>query len=122
MISGPAFTIPQAGCPCIDDLVFPGFSNGNDELLPIAQSGKEPSWHVYPNPAVDVIQVVNEVPDAVSFDLQIVDISGQVIRQFRGIPGGELERSFDISNLSPGIYLLAIGYNGLVQSKRFIKR
>ena len=106
----------------MDDLAFPGISNGNDEVLPIAERDNEPSWYVYPNPAVDVIQVVNEVPDAERFDLRILEISGKVIRQFRGMSGEELEHSIDISDLSPGVYLLTKRYDGLVQSKRFIKR
>ena len=115
-------TIPQGGCPCIDDLVFPGFSSENDMVSPIAESDDQPSWYVYPNPAIDVIQVVNEVSDAGSFDLRIVDISVKFTRQFDNIPGEELHRSIDISDLSPAVYLLVKAYDGLVQSKRFIKR
>ena len=84
------------------------------EITPKAQ---EPSLHIYPNPAYDVIQL--EAPSALEKEItyQIIDSYGRALEQGSFLQSKEL----NISPYPPGIYYCQIkkGQN-IIDSKRFV--
>jgi hypothetical protein len=66
---------------------------------------------VYPNPAKDILNISTDQP----VEVTIYDLTGKVI---------EVEvnnKQIDLSNLSNGVYVLSIEYNGTIYNKRIIK-
>ena len=85
-----------------------------EEIAPKAQ---EPSLHIYPNPAYDIIQL--EAPSALEKEItyQIIDSYGRALEQGSFLQSKEL----NISPYPPGIYYCQIkkGQN-IIDSKRFV--
>jgi len=66
---------------------------------------------VYPNPAKDILNISTDQP----VEVTIYDLTGKAI---------EVEvnnKQIDLSNLSNGVYVLSIEYNGTIYNKRIIK-
>lgn len=57
---------------------------------------------VYPNPAKDKIHILNK--DHHTVNLSLIDATGKVIDEFKCRP--DIEMSYSIAHLSPGLYLL----------------
>ncbi len=70
---------------------------------------------IYPNPAINEIQITfnSEVIHVTSY--QIIDINGKIIKQ------GKLEtRSIDISKLNKGLYLIRLNINDKIYCKKIV--
>jgi PKD repeat protein len=103
---GPAFIISSAIYPKICLL------NGiNNTEIPVP-------FAVWPNPAHDIITVVNQQNSFENSQFTIFDISGKEL--LKGSISGSLSTTIDVSRLSPGIYILHINGKKSVFSSRLI--
>ncbi len=92
---------------CIDNIKYNYPASVNN------LSGTEIS--VYPNPAVDNINITN----ISNSDISISDISGKIV--FRKSNCNETE-SINLSNIKPGIYFITLRNNNKVITEKFIKQ
>lgn len=86
-------------------------------LTNIVQSSlKKPVFHIYPNPAKEVINIVfeNKIFEA-PINVEIIDVTGKLIRQSWH---ENTEITLDISHISQGVYFLRIDN---LWYKKFIK-
>lgn len=75
---------------------------------------------LYPNPAIDVINISSEGSFLTNTQFTIYDINGKkVITQKYN---NDNHHSIKISNLNPGVYILQIKGDGINQSHKFIKK
>ena len=78
---------------------------------------------LYPNPANEIIHVDFITASLESVDIQIIDITGQLIYQTNENPiQGLNKKIIETGQLTPGTYLLKIKQNDYQTVKRFIKR
>lgn len=75
---------------------------------------------VYPNPAVDVLNVTLIGNTAEPISMELYSYTGQKIKSV-SIPTQTNNIKIDISELNPGLYLLQANINGMPYSTSFIK-
>jgi hypothetical protein len=81
------------------------------------EEGEKGDLMIYPNPAMDQLAVRSSQFAA---KLMIYDMYGRMVKKLRNI--GSYPYYIDISNLSPGMYLLSIETKeGKVISGKFVK-
>jgi hypothetical protein len=78
---------------------------------------------LFPNPAVNQLNVEMELQTAALFSIQIVDLSGKVIQSqsAQGNPGAN-SFTLDASNLAVGLYMIRIEGLGAPVVKPFVKK
>lgn len=76
---------------------------------------------LYPNPSTDYVNLRFFVKDQNDVIASIYDIRGTLIetRVFKNMLG-DVEQSFDLTNLSKGVYVVRISIDGYIESKRLI--
>ncbi|MEA3316869.1 MAG: T9SS type A sorting domain-containing protein, partial [Bacteroidota bacterium] len=74
---------------------------------------------IYPNPANDnlFIEINNNINE--SYNVQIINISGQVIKNFNSVVN---KQEIDISSISKGIYFVKLNSDGLIDKQKLIIR
>ncbi|MBB4079460.1 hypothetical protein GGR28_002085 [Lewinella aquimaris] len=84
---------------------------------PIAQSGL--SLEFFPNPTVDVVNIINSDPSITTFTVLVSDMQGRYVggRQF-----GAARNTLNVSTLPKGAYNLSLLINGKVYSKQIVKQ
>ncbi|MCP9237078.1 T9SS type A sorting domain-containing protein [Lewinella sp. JB7] len=84
---------------------------------PIANSGL--SLEFFPNPAVDVVHIINNDPAIQTFTVLVSDMQGRYVggRQF-----GSVRNVLNVSALPQGAYNLSLLINGKVYSKQIVKQ
>ena len=86
-----------------------------DKLTFLAETEKEDSFTLYPNPATDQLHF-SSFGSFKGASMQIIDATGKKVYS------GTLEtQKIDVSFLSPGIYAIGLFKDGLRTHKRFIK-
>ena len=74
---------------------------------------------MYPNPALNKVNVVYALDKDALVSIDITDVAGNIILKDSGVrSGGKHEQIFDISNLDKGVYFVQISIN---ESKRVLK-
>ena len=88
-------------------------------LVGINDNNLESGLGIYPNPAKNVVNLVNKTNIALE-NLIIFDINGKRVNQIdlRSMQG---EKSIDISNLASGVYILQVNGESASTVKRLIK-
>ena len=86
-----------------------------------AEDEKDPGHllQVYPNPASDQIQVVFDLVGRA--DIDIIDLTGRLIRSTSYEASGFTSLSMDITELNPGVFFVRINSGGSSEVLRFIK-
>lgn len=74
------------------------------------------SFRVFPNPASDTLTILWPFSSTINEGV-ITDASGRIIKN---VPAGH--KSVDVSDLSPGVYFLALKDHAQTQSVKFIKK
>jgi PKD repeat protein/photosystem II stability/assembly factor-like uncharacterized protein len=81
---------------------------GSDLSVDTSKEDEVDTFHLFPNPATDFVQVhlVQKKPG--SLDLELLDIAGRKVKseRFESLGGGAHELRFDTSHLPKGAYLL----------------
>ncbi len=88
-----------------------------DNLSALSQPIQSTNMELYPNPALDYIQLKS---DKTIKNVTIFDISGRQLLYFK--PESKLEIAVPIKELSAGTYLLRIETDGEIKTGKFIRR
>lgn len=78
------------------------------------------SFYIYPNPATDILTIVNQNPERASYSITISDMTGNILIKDHTL--NELATPVSISYLKPGMYLLKIHDGKHSFISKFIKR
>ena len=84
-----------------------------------------PQLHLYPNPAIDLINLRFQVPERQDYSVAIIDLQGRVIEAFgpKSLKKGEAQFSFNVEPLAAGEYILSVhSPDERIYSKRFLAR
>jgi len=86
----------------------------NESTTSVGEEINSAEYHIYPNPANDVIWILSDQSITASQTVQLMDVYGRVLmtNSFSG------NASFDISGLPTGIYVLCFGDDGVVSGMR----
>jgi hypothetical protein len=77
--------------------------------------------NLYPNPTKDVVHM--EILDYHGkFAVSLVNMQGQVIQNAEFSTDGEFNTSFDMQNLTPGLYLYRIEMNDKLHHFKIVKQ
>jgi len=105
---------------------FTGSSEGKytfiqEKLIPLSAQGHEIMnlLQVYPNPAADRINVVFDLVGR--SDIDIIDMTGRLVRRTRYDASGFTNLSLDVSSLNPGVFFIRVSAEGESNVLRFIK-
>jgi hypothetical protein len=79
-------------------------------------------FSIYPNPAVDVVNVSLNLTETSKVNIQVVNNLGQtvILRNLGELTGTSINQ-VDISSLASGVYMMNIVVNGNVTVKQFVK-
>lgn len=81
------------------------------------ESNTEITYNVYPNPAVDHINIVlDQLPEDATIEMKLMDVSGKVVREISETGSASHSINHNVSDLSKGVYFIDILVNGY---KRF---
>lgn len=83
----------------------------------------EDDIQTYPNPATRCINL--RLPQTTGINrigVQLVDMAGNIVKEWRFDGGAEILASLEINDIIPGIYFLKVNYDGrLIQQRRIVK-
>lgn len=81
------------------------------------------SFNVYPNPASSDLNVMISIPQAMNFDVAVVDLSGKVL-QNHAIQGqsGMNNVIIDVNSLAKGMYFIQINSTSGKLTKQFVRQ
>jgi len=111
------------------DYVLAGYSNSNESddmnfwLMKFSENAsgvdsfinrETVDCRIWPNPASDAISVSTVVPGSGYVQLQLTDVSGRIVRDYRlkGLRPGLMTKHIDITGLLPGMYFCTVNCNG----------
>jgi PKD repeat protein len=66
------------------------------------------SSSVFPNPAFEILNISCELSEEAPIHIQILDLTGKTITEYRTEPGITVNQRFQISSLSCGMYLISL--------------
>jgi hypothetical protein len=118
-VDDPALGIAgKIGMGSYNDIVFfDDFKEGEGEPSS-AKAALMPDFHIYPNPAVDILHVKSEHE---IHEISIQNVLGQQVNHIGLVRSHEID--LNISGLSNGIYFIRVsGKNGGTAVKNFIKK
>ncbi|MFZ2285572.1 MAG: right-handed parallel beta-helix repeat-containing protein, partial [Bacteroidales bacterium] len=82
----------------------------------------EPSFSLYPNPNDGHFTIdFSTVQEAGNLKMAVHSMIGRTVYQ-TDLTGDDYTRQFDLSHLNPGIYVIMISANEIIQTQKFIKR
>lgn len=88
--------------------------------LSLTENIEQLEVQIYPNPAEHILQIsLKALQEEV--EVVVVDVAGRIVRTEKSWSNGELI-SWDISNLTSGIYQVLVKTNRATVSKRFVKK
>ncbi|PTB97113.1 hypothetical protein C9994_04400 [Marivirga lumbricoides] len=102
----------------IEDVNFEGSASATLIIRAVTAIDKEQIADIviYPNPASSHLNVVLGIEKT---DVDIIDISGSVIKHIAGYTSGE---SIDVSTLNSGVYIVRVQTEDAIANLRFIKK
>lgn len=80
---------------------------------------------VYPNPVENNVTVAFEVENKENLSLELYDLNGKLVKNLlkENMPIGKYQYSYDIGELSPGVYLVTLGIDpSKVATAKIIKK
>ncbi|MGB1210380.1 MAG: alpha-amylase family glycosyl hydrolase [Lacinutrix venerupis] len=97
----------------VDAGQFKMYGNKNSQTLSTIDNELDNKLTLYPNPTKDTFSINKEISS-----LKVYDISGKLIKTFNG--NFKIGHSFNVSNISKGLYILKIDNGINTTSKRLI--
>ncbi|RLJ61503.1 putative secreted protein (Por secretion system target) [Lacinutrix venerupis] len=97
----------------VDAGQFKMYGNKNSQTLSTIDNELDNKLTLYPNPTKDTFSINKEISS-----LKVYDISGKLIKTFNG--NFKIGHSFNVSNISKGLYILKIDNSINTTSKRLI--
>jgi len=94
-----------------------------DDTTPVLEPTKfEQEFYVFPNPTADVIHLRGALSDQQKRSFQIRNTLGEVMqRSVRSNNQSDWNETFEVKNLSPGLYFIEWWDGGRVRSVEFVK-
>ena len=95
-----------------------------EERGALDQPGLE--WQLYPNPVNDILVVEWDVTENFegNYSLELMDVSGKIIpiRTNLNLITGVQQQSFSLAHLNPGMYILRLSSENVVETVKLIKQ
>lgn len=117
------FTNGQGNNIYLDDINL--YEGGiNDDPLSINELANVISdFNIYPNPTVGNLNVMVNIPQAMKFQVNVVDLSGKQLQShnIHGQPGAN-NVVLDLNTLAKGMYFVEIISNGAKSTKQFVRQ
>lgn len=89
----------------------------------VEDESAEDKFSVFPNPAIDAINVAISLTNSENTVINVLDISGKVIKTVNvGNVQGEKNLSIDVQDLSTGVYFVELVNEHNKQVKKFVKK
>ncbi|MCB0643938.1 MAG: T9SS type A sorting domain-containing protein, partial [Phaeodactylibacter sp.] len=80
-------------------------------------------FSVYPNPATEAVTVELRGYQGKSFEIEVVDLNGRVLRQWtRSISGDQFVEEINTSDLTPGMYYVRVSGSDANWIRSFVKQ
>ncbi len=79
------------------------------------------NWSVYPNPAINDIQINNSLLKEGQFDITIFDVTGKKVKEIKSYDIIQ-KSAIDITQLNKGIYLINIDTENTTITKKLVKK
>ncbi len=100
----------------IDDIYINGPAGINDPTSEIT------SLDLFPNPALDILNVNYQLKENVAVSMQVYDMEGKTVRAISESekPEGRLTESVDVKDLPSGIYFMHITAGTTVITRKFV--
>lgn len=92
------------------------------EVRSFSLNSKSLGIRLYPNPALENIQLSLDLHAATTVNINIVDANGKLVKQldFSGVPGSNREH-IDVSKLSKGMYQVVIKAGEITETVKLLK-
>ncbi|MFM6926332.1 MAG: T9SS type A sorting domain-containing protein, partial [Ferruginibacter sp.] len=74
------------------------------QLVAVRGNNPDAGHVIYPNPAVNNTIKIRFKANETSYDVDLVDVSGRLIKRYQNISGEDLQ----IDHVTPGVYILRI--------------
>ncbi|MEA1874394.1 MAG: T9SS type A sorting domain-containing protein, partial [Bacteroidota bacterium] len=115
MIDTVTVTVESNGCFVTDTMIL------DIQICDFIDMANDMRINLYPNPAKDVVHM--EIFDYHGkFAVSLVNMQGQVIENVEYTTDGEFNTSFDMQNLTPGLYLYRIEMNDKLHHFKIVKQ
>ncbi|NRB46872.1 MAG: T9SS type A sorting domain-containing protein [Saprospiraceae bacterium] len=109
--------LPLSSC---DDFLF----TTSNSLMNLVNAGEQPyrllRFEIYPNPTTDLLNIIVELPFGANGAVSVQNAFGQLLHQEEFLESLYRE-TFDLSNLSAGLYFVSLEIDGVRRSKRVFK-
>jgi hypothetical protein len=97
------------------EIYYPQSHVGNSEIPSVS------NLQIFPNPARSIINVQYSVLSAESISLQIMDMTGNVLRNFAfEVTSGKNNSQIDVASLVPGIYIIQVKTSQSVENRKLV--
>ena len=96
------------------------FKNLSDNMAYIDEEElSETKVTIYPNPTKGVLKVdISGVEKFENAQISLYDLTGKLLQQWAGI---SQSNTIDLSERTPGMYIMQVAYNGKISSWKIIK-
>lgn len=96
-----------------------GALNNGEEPSVYEEELSETKVTIYPNPTKGMLRVdISGVEKFENAQISLYDLTGKLLRQWAGI---SQSNAIDLSERTPGMYIMQVAYNGKVSSWKIIK-
>ena len=95
----------------------------NEGEVSLEEHERTDFFSIFPNPASDAINVRFATTESTSTTVNVIDITGKVIRTINlGTTNGTQQISIDLNELTTGIYFVELVNDNGTQIKKFVKK
>lgn len=96
-----------------------GALNNGEEPSVYEEELSETKVTIYPNPTKGMLKVdISEVEQFENAQISLYDLTGKLLQQWAGI---SQSNTIDLSERTPGMYIMQVAYNGKISSWKIIK-
>ncbi len=96
-----------------------GALNNGEEPSVYEEELSETKVTIYPNPTKGVLKVdISGVEKFENAQISLYDLTGKLLQQWAGI---SQSNTIDLSERTPGMYIMQVAYNGKISSWKIIK-
>lgn len=96
-------------------------TEGTNNNVGIAELNANDAWSIYPNPAEGIVSLSYSGANGTA-DVDVLDVTGRVVRAERTSLAQGSVRNISLSNLSGGTYTVRLTVNGVRSEKRLVVR
>jgi hypothetical protein len=75
---------------------------------------------VYPNPATGFIEIAPDLAGTTLVSVQLLDVNGKVVKTQSETTGPGQIIQMNLENISKGLYILKLSYNGTIGTEKLV--